>query len=125
MVHLPGGRIAYHATKNGFEAICGNKSHKGCSLSRTAKGRKAKGSDLQVGWEASWVSGEVATGSQCGGEQGGSTRTLRGLWPTLMLRDWLVGGEVARCPGGAELLDMERERQEGEGSEPEDLGPYF
>ena len=37
---LANGRIAYYANKQMFEAVCNNKAHGHCVMSRTSKGRK-------------------------------------------------------------------------------------
>ena len=51
--YVHGGKISYYPSKNSFEAVCGNKDHKRCVLTRTSKGRAARGGKVVAG-EAMW-----------------------------------------------------------------------
>eukprot|EP00971_Amphidinium_carterae_P349599 6491100-Amphidinium_carterae.3 len=116
---LPHGRIAYHVSKNSFEAVCTR--HKNCNLSRIASARKrgtsARGFPLggrPLGLLTAWLNDTDAATK----EDHKSNARLRSY------------GSAARCAaraqvraavGGADLLSFERAKLSGEESEPEAL----
>ena len=124
VVHLEGGRIAHHATKEAFEAVCSNKLHRGCNLSRTAKGRRQKGSERLVAGRpvdllARWLQDHNTVDTKA------AHKDLGRLVSYSLEERRACRRRVAAAHGGEALLSMEREQHDGEASEPEDLGPYI
>ena len=56
VVFMQGGRIAYHLSKDAFEATC--YQHPNCNLSRTAKARRSGAGGRPCGLLATWLADE-------------------------------------------------------------------
>ena len=59
-VRLPNGRISFYAKKNSFEAVCSNRKHGKCVMTRTAVGSAASSTSplsggRPVGFLAAWL----------------------------------------------------------------------
>eukprot|EP00971_Amphidinium_carterae_P224126 4447366-Amphidinium_carterae.1 len=120
-VRLPSGRIAYHETKESFEAVCSR--HPGCTLSRTCKPRRGQNSagfpkgGRPLGLLAAWLA------CDCDSK---ATHRARAQLESLThdLRAAARYG-LSEVDGGLALLSLEREQADGETSEPELLEGYL
>ena len=116
VIFLTGGKISYHVSKRGFEAVCNNKAHGHCVLSRTAKGRKVQGRMVggrPLGFLACWLTQHHVESKKA------HTDKQRMQFP----REDRVRcrRELQDRLAGQELLAFERPKAEDEASEPEDL----
>ena len=111
IIHLPGGKLAFHASKNGFEAICSR--HASCSLSRTRNARMGLNSmgypmgGRLVGLLARWLCDETCESKQA--HKRYATIALYDLASRRAARQL-----VAQQPDGPHLLSLERPRASGE-----------
>eukprot|EP00971_Amphidinium_carterae_P190589 3782324-Amphidinium_carterae.1 len=121
IVEYPHGRIAYHESKQGFEAVCTR--HPGCSLSRTARAKKRKSTGPPVGGRplgllAHWIQDTSAT------SKAEHKEPSRFLGYSVAAREAARADMLTRA-GGTELQSYERPPAEGEGLEPEHLQGYM
>ena len=113
---LPGhGVIRYHLSKNAFEARC--EKH-GCVLTRTSNPSKGRGSQGRpCGFLAAWL------------QMPGTSKEAhmqKSQWRTLSLEERREARRsMAGLATGTHLLNFEREKWEGEQSEPEDIAPFI
>lgn len=117
------GSISYYPSKGAFEAVCLNKAHGRCVLTRTARakrdraGRMVKGG-RPVGWMAAWL---LAGEDQPDKESHWLAENFRRPFAERAELRRQIGG----LPSGRLLLAQERPCVEGEGPEPEDLCDYL
>eukprot|EP00971_Amphidinium_carterae_P336981 6473600-Amphidinium_carterae.1 len=111
------GRIAYHMSKEAFEATCGY--HKNCVLTRTAKGKWTKGC-VHAGRPLGMLSVWLSLGASCGTKE---EHWQRDKWKSAMtkLARSEARSELSSLAGGAELISHERALEDGESIEPETL----
>ena len=114
-----GGRIAFHRSKEAFEAHCSNPAHGHCRLTRTVKGRERKGvgtvAGRPLGFLYCWLNrGHVATKEE---------HWHKGSWFEWFTREERRAARAALkdVPGSAPLFEVERAKEPGESSEPETL----
>eukprot|EP00971_Amphidinium_carterae_P174033 3449492-Amphidinium_carterae.4 len=117
-LEVEGGRISYYAKKESFEAVCKNKAHSKCVLTRTAKGRRRKGRDglyggRPVAFMTLWLSRHECATKQ----EHWSTEQNMFTWTERHACRELLGV----MPDAQALMCYEREPEPNEGSEPKDL----
>lgn len=122
-MHVIGGSISYYPSKNSFEAVCDNRDHGRCVLTRTRRGKPnpAGGAPLggrPVGFLAAWLG--AGPGAPSKAEHWAQSALDRPLAERQRLRS-----DMATMGSGRTLLDNERPAEEGEPAEPEDLRPYI
>lgn len=123
-VAMPGGTVAYYASKQSFEAVCDHRSHGRCVLTRTkhAKGKTAAGlakGGRPVGYLAAWL----AAGEH--EESKAAHWRTENLKPSYDLRATARAQIAASGEAGRLLLSCERPRAEGESDEPASLEGYY
>ena len=118
-VQTPGGRIAFYAGGNFFQATCGR--HPQCALTRTANGtfsRNGVSGGRPLGFLAKWLS------------ESRNAATKEQHWDKEAWRAYTQESRAAErraladLPGGAELLGCERVVEPGEPEEPVLLKGY-
>eukprot|EP00971_Amphidinium_carterae_P352747 6492721-Amphidinium_carterae.4 len=117
-IKVDGGRISFYANKSNFEAVCDNKLHGKCVLTRTANGRKSKGragvrGGRPVPFLALWLSR-----CKCATKAEHMDRDANNF--SHKERDDMRK-LLSVLPEAQDLLDHERQREDDETSEPEDL----
>ncbi len=118
-VHMPGGSVSYYANKSAFQAVCDQRSHGGCKLTRTSHGRSSGAGEAMsggrpVGFMAAWLA------------RGHTARNKAAHWERSMFENSAADRAEARrliaeSEAGRLLLSMERPRGQGEPEEPESL----
>lgn len=123
-VQCEGGSISYYASKSAFEAVCENKSHGRCVMTRTCRGKAAsveggapKGGRL-VGMLAAWLGHSASCGTK--GEHWAASCVQNAYEDRLALRTHLEEFESGRT-----LASFERPKVAGEGPEPLVLDGYL
>lgn len=117
--HVEGGSISYYSSKNAFEAVCQEKPHKRCVVTRTCRSKHndADGIPLggrPVGFLAAWLGHACQCASK---EEHWSQRRFENpASERLALRK-----EIEKLPSGRLLLSFERPLAPGEPPEPESL----
>lgn len=119
-MQVPGGSISYYPSKNAFEAVCEQKGHGRCVLTRTSKGRcigrtgKMVGG-RPVGFLAAWLSHGEQLATKA--DHWAGDAVARPLAERQSLRTQIAeSGQSGRL-----LLSFEREQSPGEPAEPETL----
>lgn len=116
---VPGGTISYYSSKRAFEAVCCERAHGRCVLTRTARGKSAAAGRFSaggrpVGFLAAWL-GEGADAPDK------ATHWLPEKFSTPHAARLALRRQIAATPDGRRLLSFERPAAEGEGDEPETL----
>ena len=112
-----GGKLSYYPSKSAFEAVCGNKEHRRCVLTRTSKGRAARGGRVVAGRPCGFLMCWLAAGGACSKEEHKDKARM-----TFSLAERQAARRrMAESLAGRDVLACERAQAEGEGSEPETL----
>ena len=116
--HVPGGRISWYASKNAFEAVCSNRRHGKCVMTRTAAGSAGSSTTPSVGGRpcgflAAWLANSEHTVTKA--SHWGIDCQLSPLDVRAAARERLKA-----LPNGTELLSMERPTSAGEPEETPD-----
>ena len=112
------GHIAYHVSRQAFEARC--ILHPGCSLTRTSKGRHSSAMGIvagrPLGLMSAWLLAADAHDTK-------ESHVDTSWWPEQLSPDAREAGRVhlLTLDGGPELAEFERAPVEGEGEEPATL----
>lgn len=115
-----GGSIAFYPSKNAFEAVCEQKGHGRCVLTRTQKGKRNSATGKMcggrpVGFLAAWLAqGEHLVTK---GQHWEKDKLERPLAERAALREEIAASGDA----GRRLLACERPQEEGEPAEPDSL----
>lgn len=121
--HVPGGSISYYPKKNAFEAVCANKDHGRCVLTRTSRAKRdstglANKGGRPVGWMAAWLGLSESLPDKASHWSADALR--RPLSERAGLRE-----RIESVQSGRVLLGCERPVVEGESPEPETLDDYI
>jgi len=119
---VPGGRISFYASKNAFEAVCSNRSHGKCVMTRTATGSASSTGPPTVGRPCGFLTAWLANGEH--------TTTKANHWGIdcqLSPHAVRMAGRdrLKSAPHGPELLAKERPALGGEPEEAEDDWVYM
>eukprot|EP00971_Amphidinium_carterae_P175667 3481791-Amphidinium_carterae.1 len=112
------GRLSFYPSKSCFEAVCGNRAHGRCVMSRTNRCRKNGN-----------IGGRPVPFLCCFLENSGVASkqdhfaTANLAFPKHKRTTWRR--HLEQTPEGRHLLSLERPRQQGEDSEPESLEGYL
>lgn len=120
--YVEGGSISYYASKNAFEAVCENKAHGRCVLTRTCrqKGTTADGfprGGRPVGLLAAWLSYSAGCATKDDHWEAARLRPPHALRADM--RRLILG-----TPSGVQLAGFERAVVPGETPEPVSLDAY-
>ena len=121
---VPGGSISFYESKGAFQAVCENKAHGRCVLTRTrnSKGVTSDGfprAGRPVGFLAAWLAHSPETATKT--EHWEAARFQNTHTERAALRATIVAsGESGRL-----LVSCERPLAEGEGPEPATLEGYW
>lgn len=116
----PGGTISYYTSKNAFEAVCDNKSHRRCVATRSSNGRGTGDGGFPragrpVGFLAAWLGA---------GEAVATKEDHWRLFEQPLAERVRLRGCIADTPSGRQLLSCERPRVAREPEEPTSLSGY-
>lgn len=123
VLQVPGGSVAYYASKQAFEAVCDNPAHGRCVVTRTARGRGVTAAGgpkggRPIGFLCAWL----ARGQELARKEDHwqpavfeTPQEERAHWRSM----------AARLESGRSLLDQERPAVEGEPAEPATLEGYY
>lgn len=117
--YVRGGSISYYASKSCFEAVCGNRAHGRCVLTRTCNGKGGgKGGGLVGGRPVGFLAAWLAQGDDAPDKatHWSEENMKRPQGERAAMRD-----QISEMPSGRLLLDFERPLEAGEQAEPESL----
>eukprot|EP00971_Amphidinium_carterae_P014722 290724-Amphidinium_carterae.6 len=114
---FPGGRLAYHSSKESFEAVCS--CHHRCVLTRTARGRRTKGSAcLTAGRPVAFLIAWLNLGTLVHSKQ---EHMDRNRWNFPHLQRSFLRELLKESQEGRDMLALERAQEAIELEEPETL----
>ena len=114
------GRIAFHASKNSFEATCSRAGHGHCTLTRTCKGRFLKATGLVAGRPLGFLGCWLLHGGTCDTKE---LHSHKAAWAETFTPEARARAraQILALPGGSALASHERRRSSGEAEEPATL----
>ena len=120
---VPGGSISYYESKGAFKAVCENRAHGRCVLTRTCKSRGVLPNGgprggRPVGFLAAWLGRAEASQDKAG------HWIPEAFANSVEVRSGLRA-QIANTPSGVRLLAHERPVEPGEAAEPESLEGYL
>lgn len=121
--YVPGGSISFYASKMAYQAVCENREHARCVLTRTCHPRGLTAAGLPkggrpVGFLVAWLSHSEQCATKA--DHWSPERLDNPLALRAALRD-----RIAATPSGRHLLSFERPLVPGETAEPEELDGYL